>query len=167
MMPQTNAAVMGVDRYAGVLENIRTFVAERARRGRGLPILVPTFTKCRENLAEMEAWYDQWLRAVGSAVITGPSDFAGQIPDVAVADMAPPRRRACNRLWSRMVVHSDGNVVACEQDFAGRKVLGNVDDMTLQEAWKARLAPLRAAHRAGDVATAHPLCGGCREWHRP
>jgi radical SAM protein with 4Fe4S-binding SPASM domain len=167
MTPPTYAAVMGADRYAGVLENIRTFVAERARRGRGLPILVPTFTKCRDNLGEMEAWYDQWLRAVGSAIITGPSDFSGQIPVVAVADMAPPRRRPCNRLWSRMVVHSDGNVVACEQDFAGRKVLGNVDEMTLQEVWKARLAPLRADHRSGDVAAAHPLCGGCREWHRP
>jgi radical SAM protein with 4Fe4S-binding SPASM domain len=66
-----------------------------------------------------------------------------------------------------MVVHSDGNVVACEQDFAGRKVLGNVDETTLQEVWKARLAPLRVSHRTGAVATAHPLCAGCREWHRP
>jgi hypothetical protein len=166
MTPQTYAAVMGVDRYAAALENIRTFVAERARRGRGVPILVPTFTKCRENLGEMEAWYDQWLRAVGSAVIFGPGDFAGQVPDVSVADMSPPRRKPCSRLWSRMVVHSDGNVVACEPDFAGRKVLGNVDEMTLQEIWKSRLAPLRAGHRSGDFA-GHPLCGGCREWHRP
>ncbi len=59
---ETYAQVMGVDGYARVLENIRIFLAERQQRNRGLPLLVPIFVKCRENLGEMEAWYDQWLR---------------------------------------------------------------------------------------------------------
>lgn len=163
---ETYAKIMGTDHYAAVLENVRTFVAERANRGRGVPILAPTFTKCRDNLAEMESWYDQWLRAVGSAVIAGPSDYAGQVPDVAVADMSPPRRSPCARLWSRLVVRSDGSVVSCEQDFAGRGVLGNVDETPVAEIWQKRLAPLRADHRAGDFS-ARPLCGACREWNRP
>jgi radical SAM protein with 4Fe4S-binding SPASM domain len=166
LTPQTYAMVMGAESHAVVIENVHTFVRERARRGRGVPILVPTFIKCRDNLGEMEAWYDQWLRAVGTAVVAGPSDHAGQIPDVAVADMAPPRRRPCGRLWSRLVVQSDGHVVACEQDFRGRNPLGNVDEMTVGDIWRNRLAALRADHRAGDV-TAHPLCGACREWNRP
>jgi radical SAM protein with 4Fe4S-binding SPASM domain len=163
---QVYANVMGVDRYAAVLENVRSFVAERARRGRGVPILAPTFTKCRENTGEMEAWYDQWLRALGTAVINGASDYAGQIPDVAVADMAPPRRTPCRRLWSRLVVHSDGNVVSCEQDFAGRHAIANIAETPVTEIWQNRLATLRGDHRSGAFAR-HPLCGGCREWHRP
>jgi radical SAM protein with 4Fe4S-binding SPASM domain len=166
LTPQTYAAMMGTDFYSTVLENVRTFLTERAQRGRGVPILVPTFTKCRDNLGEMEPWYDQWLRAVGSAVIVGPSDHAGQIPDVAVADMAPPGRRACGRLWSRMIVQSDGHVVACEQDFRGRNPLGNVDELSAGEIWRNRLAGLRADHRSGQFTT-HPLCGTCREWNRP
>jgi radical SAM protein with 4Fe4S-binding SPASM domain len=164
--PETYARMMGVDTYAAVLENVRAFITERARRGRGVPILAPTFPKCRDNLAEMEAWYDQWLRAVGAAVITGPSDYAGQIPDAAVADMSPPRRRPCSRLWSRAVIRSNGGVVACEQDFAGRNVLGNVNETTLAEIWQNRMAALRADHRAGRYA-GHALCGACREWDRP
>ena len=54
-----------------------------------------------DNLAEMEIWYDQWLKALGSAVIIGPSDFAGQITSVGLADMQPPKRSACRRLESR------------------------------------------------------------------
>ena len=164
--PQTYAAVMGVDQYKTVLENVRTFVAERARRASGIPLLVPTFTKCRANLAEMESWYDQWLRALGTAVIIGPSDFAGQIPDTAVVDMTPPRRTPCSRLWSRMVIRSTGDVVLCEQDFAGRNVLGNVGENSVPEIWQKRMAPVRTDHLNG-AAGKHPLCGACREWNRP
>ena len=111
LTPATYEAVMGVDGYAAVLENIKRFVAERQKARGELPLLVPVFTKCGQNLAEMEPWYDQWLRAVGSAVITGPSDYAGLIPDAAVADMCPPKRSACARLSSRITVLSDGRVV--------------------------------------------------------
>jgi radical SAM protein with 4Fe4S-binding SPASM domain len=114
----------------------------------------------------MEVWYDQWLRAVGSAVICGPSDFAGPIPRCAVADMAPPKRRPCARLRSRLVVQSDGAVVACEQDFAGKTVFGRVGETPLKEIWQHRLAALRADHRSGSLSS-RPLCVACKEWHRP
>jgi hypothetical protein len=162
----TYEAVMGVDGYRRVLENLQAFVTERAARGSGVPIVAPLFTKCPANLAEMEPWYDQWLRAVGSAVITGPSDFGGLMPDIAVADMAPPRRRPCVRLASRLTVLSDGSYVACELDAQGRQPLGRVGEDSLQEVWQRRMAALREQHRCGNWA-AHPMCGGCREWHRP
>jgi len=92
--------VMGVDGLARVLENVKTFVEKRWTCGHAIPILVPVFTKCRENLAEMEVWYDKWLAALGSAVIAGANDYAGQIPDHAVATC---RRRPGGRAggWRR------------------------------------------------------------------
>ncbi len=92
---ETYEAVMGIDGYREALGNIEIFVRERAARHRATPLLAPLFVKCKVNLGEMEVWYDQWLQAVGSAVIIGPSDFGGLVPDFAVADMAPPRRRPC------------------------------------------------------------------------
>ena len=157
--------IMGRDALAQVLENVRRFVAERQSRRSGVPILVPVFTKCRENLGEMEGWYDQWLRALGSAVITGPSDFAGQIADAGVANMTPPRRVACGRLWSRATVLSDGTVVACEQDVLGKKGMGNLSSESLREIWQRSFTALRADHEKGSFDS-HPLCAGCREWHR-
>jgi hypothetical protein len=166
MNEQTYEAVMGVNGYRRVLENLQAFVTERAARGRGVPVLAPLFTKCAANLAEMEAWYDQWLRAVGSAVITGPSDFAGLAPDVSVADMSPPRRKPCARLASRLTVLSDGRFVSCEQDVLGRQVLGTVGQDALAEVWQKRMAALREEHRCGTWA-GRPVCGQCKEWHRP
>lgn len=163
---QTYAAVMGMDGYAKAIENIRRFIAERQAYGSALPILVPIFTKCRQNFAEMEEWYDQWLRATGSAVIRGPGDCGGQIPDVSVADMAPPGRRPCARIASRITILSDGSIVSCEEDVLAKQVLGRIGNDTLAEVWSKRAEGLRADHREGKWER-HPLCASCREWHRP
>lgn len=163
MNARTYAQVMGVSGYDRAVAAMHEFITER--RGTGLPILVPTFTKCRQNLAEMEAWYDQWIKAVGCAVVRGPSDCAGQIPDVSVADMSPPRRLACRRLASRISILSDGNIVSCEEDILGKQSLGQLGRDSLQDVWQRKFSSLRADHRGGNW-TRHSLCGNCREWHR-
>lgn len=165
LSPKTYAAVMGRDGYAGVLENVKRFFAARQARGSSLPIVVPIFTKCQTNLGEMEAWYDQWLRAVGSAVIRGPSDCAGQIPDVAMADMAPSGRRPCGRIQSRLTILSDGRIVSCEEDVAGLQVMGRLGEDAMADVWSKRFESLREDHRRGDW-NQHSFCARCREWHR-
>jgi spiro-SPASM protein len=155
------ARVMGVEGYGKVLENLKRVLSAR----RALPLVVPTFTKCRENLAEMEAWYDHWLRVLGTAVIVGPSDYAGQIPDHAAADMSPPRRRPCARLGSRMTVHSDGEIPSCEEDVLSKQSMGDVGEGVLK-SWSGRLAQLRNEH-ASNRLESRPLCMACRAWHRP
>jgi MoaA/NifB/PqqE/SkfB family radical SAM enzyme len=166
LTPQTYARIMGCDGLAKVLENIRRFVAERQARRAGVPILVPVFTKCRDNLPEMEPWYDQWLRALGSAVIQGPSDYASQIPDPGPSDMTPPKRTPCARLSSRLTILSDGTVVACEQDVLARKPMGHLTRHPLRDIWRQSFEPLRSDHQQ-SLFQYHPLCHQCREWHRP
>jgi len=164
--PGTYAKLMGVDGFAKVMENIRLLEQEVRRVGRGTPLIAPIFTKTAINLAEMDVWYDYWLRRLGHAVIVGPSDLAGQIPDSAVADMAPPRRRACGRLASRMTILSDGTIVSCEQDIFGKQAMGMIGQTPIQEIWKSRFTALRRCHEKSEW-NGQPLCAGCREWHRP
>ena len=166
MTPATYKAVMGVDGLTAVIENIRLLVHARHAAGRVAPLVVPTFVKCLQNQGEMEVWYDQWIRALGHAVVCGPTDYAGQIPDVAVSDVSPPRRRACARIQSRLTILSDGTIVPCEQDVLGTMSLGEIGQSSIQSAWSGRMRDLRADHACGQW-TNRPLCAGCREWHRP
>jgi hypothetical protein len=166
MAQGTYQQIMGVDRFMQVIDNIKRFVLRRQRRRSGVPILAPTFVKCRHNLAEMEVWYDQWLKALGTAVIVGPSDFGGLIADIGVADMSPPQRKACARLWSRMTILSNGRVVTCEQDAAGRQVVGDAATQPLSEIWKRGLGAPRDSHHKGCFSSLS-VCAACREWHRP
>jgi hypothetical protein len=156
----TYRAVMNVDAMAEAMNNMRLFLQRRQTRGNGVPLLVPTFVKCRQNQAEMEGWYDHWLRTIHCAVVTGPSDFSGLIEDVSPAEMGGPRRRPCASLWRRLMVLSDGRVVSCEQDVTARQVMGT----TLAEAQK-NAAAMRRDHLAGQWLK-HPACAACKQWHR-
>jgi radical SAM protein with 4Fe4S-binding SPASM domain len=163
---ETYAKVMGVDGYLEVLENLKRLVSHRHAAGRGVPLIVPTFVKCRDNLAEMEAWYDQWLRVLGSAVINGPTSRGGVVPDdVGVAAMEPPKRRPCARLWNRLTVLCDGRIAKCEEDALGREIIGQVGNVSMKEVWTESLEQLRQRHRAAQWDQCGS-CGGCREWHR-
>lgn len=161
----TYAAVMGADRLGEALANLARFL--ELRGGSGTPIVVPHFTKLRQNLAEMEAWYDHYLKALGSAVVEGPQHFAGAAH--ALADMAPPTRTTCRRLSSRLQLLSDGTAAQCDLDVEpGPRAVGACTETPVEAIWNSSpaLQSLRAAHRAGSYSL-NVLCSGCREWHRP
>jgi hypothetical protein len=162
---RTYMAMMGVDALAKVLENVRKLVEIRWSRKRGTPLLVPVFVKCKQNLGEMEVWYDKWLPTLGSAVITGPSDYAGLIEDHSAADMTPPSRQPCRRLQSRMHILSEGQIVSCDQDVLGKHPMGQVDRDAISDVWMNQLGVMRDNHACGNWSAA-PLCGSCKQWHR-
>jgi hypothetical protein len=139
----------------------------REQRGLATPIVVPEFTKSRLNVHEMDDFFDGWLRRLGAASIVGHSYRAGQVPDLALLNMAPSPREACRRVRSRCLVLADGTVVACDQDFRGTNPLGNLHSHSLGEVWTAdSFRRLRSAHNSQDLA-GWPLCTACNEWHRP
>lgn len=86
MTAATYAKVMGRNAMAEAVANLSRLIAASQANG-GLPLIVPTFTKLRHNVGEMEAWYDQWLCAVGNAVIRGPEAF-GNEPPVPLSDLS-------------------------------------------------------------------------------
>src|SRR5690606_7193728 len=49
LTPATYAGVMGIDRYFDVLRSIGELLSARNQQGAGLPLVVPTFVKCRQN----------------------------------------------------------------------------------------------------------------------
>lgn len=160
----TYARLMGVDRMRDVLEHVKTFLIARNERQSGVPILVPTFIKCADNLAEMEAWYDQWIRAVGAAVIAGPSDFSGRLAYTGLADMTAGRRRPCRRLDSRLTILSDGSIASCEEDALGEQSCGSAN--AIERAWTGGFAMLRSLHEEHRWDESE-LCKACRMWDRP
>ncbi|MGN6727803.1 MAG: radical SAM/SPASM domain-containing protein, partial [Tepidisphaeraceae bacterium] len=146
MRPATYAWVMGVDAMAGVLENIRKLAAYRQASRAGVPLIVPLFQKLAINLDEMESWYDTWLRALGNAVILGPSRFGGRLPDLAAADMTPTVRKPCARIQQRLSILSDGAIAPCEQDPTGQFTIGNIATDTIAAAWTGTMSGWRDRH---------------------
>ncbi len=154
-------------RLEHVLETLDRLSQTREGRGSPRPIVVPELTKSRDNVRELDAFYDGWLRRAGAVSVIGASHLARQAEDYSVINMAPSPRRACRRISSRCVVLADGRVTACDQDFHGSRALGDLGAHSLRDLWTGKaIRDLRTAHREGRF-DALPLCAACDEWHRP
>jgi len=150
-----------------VIRRMDRFTAARQERGSARPILLPTMTKTRENVHEMDEFHDGWLRRTGAVCIESPSHHARQSVDLGVMSMAPRNRTSCRRIRSRCMVLADGSVVTCDQDTRGTQALGRITERSLESIWRSdRFEVIRTAHRAGRFAEM-PLCAACDEWHRP
>ena len=150
-----------------VLDRLDRLTQGREREGSPRPIIVPEMTKAVENVHELDAFYDGWLRRFGTVSITGYSHFAGQCPDRSVIKMAPAARTACRRIRSRCLILADGSLAMCDQDFRGQHTLGRLGEQSLTSLWRsAAFERLRASHRNAQYDPT-PLCARCEDWHRP
>jgi len=157
---------MGVDGLPKVLENLDAMMQAVLGLRKSTPLVIPVMIKTYETMELMKEFFDQWIGKAGWSIIEGFSDYAGQIPDLAVSSMAGPRRRACRQIFGRMTVLADGRVVICNQDFNGLQTAGSIRDQSLMEIWEGEvLAGLRAAHREERFGC-NSLCEKCRQWHR-
>lgn len=164
------AATMGIDAHEQVLQNLQRFLI--ARGNRLTPILIPVFTKLAPsapgggNFAEMESWYDHYLRHLGHALIDGPSTFAGSLPDYSLADMSPSSRRPCRRLSSRLTLLPNLSLPPCEQTSIPIDPKSNARTTPLPQLWTHHLHPLRLSHTGPSSSLPKP-CTTCSDWHRP
>lgn len=163
----TYAGVNGADLFSRVLANIDRLEAARRERNSPQPILIPTLTRCADNVHEIETFVDRWIRRLGSAVIRGFDDRAGLLPADSLLGTTPPVRRPCRRLAQRMMLLADGTVPFCSTDVRGETSLGDWTTTPIDALWRSDgLRSLRAAH-AALALDAHALCRRCSAWHRP
>lgn len=160
-------ALNNADGFEQVTANIQALQTRIAARRSPGPLIVPEMAKLRRTLPEQEPFFDDWMRRTGWANVVSPPHYAGQMPDQAVMSMAPPQRVRCGRLWSRLMILADGTAVTCDQDFAARQPVGDVEAESIESIWTGpTLTAMRRAH--ADLALSDlPLCPTCHEWHRP
>ena len=150
-----------------ILARLEMFAKMQQERQSPTPIVVPEMVKAKENIHELDEFFDGWLRRSGAVSLTGHSHFAGQMPDHSVMDMRPPQRLPCRRLRSRCLILCDGRVALCDQDFKGLHTVGDIRESTLAQIWQSpTFERIRQEHLAGRY-DANPLCAACAEWHRP
>ncbi|HEY3245016.1 MAG TPA: SPASM domain-containing protein [Phycisphaerae bacterium] len=150
-----------------VAAQIDALMRERAARQSVRPIVVPTLTKARQTVREMDAFFDGWVRKAGCANIVGFNHYSGRLEDHSVIDMCPPHRTPCRRIMNRCTILADGRITVCDQDYRGEHTIGCVTERPLRELWQADLMQtVRNQHLARDFAATR-FCAGCTEWHRP
>ncbi len=163
----TYAHLHGANYYDQVVKQVEHLLERQREIREPWPLVVCEMLKTRATMGEMEAFYDFWVRKAGAAVISGPSDYAGQWPNHAVMCMAPPNRSACEQIFSQAMVLADGRMTVCDQDFRGEHALGTIQQLPLSELWIGKkMTGVRQSHLQGRY-DGIALCAQCQEWHRP
>lgn len=68
---------------------------------------------------------------------------------------------ACPQIWQRMAIWWDGTILPCNHDDDGLIALGNLNEMTIKDAWQSeKLNRIRDIHKRG-IAHEISACDGC------
>ena len=165
--------VYELNRVGGNFETVYQNMADmvRIKNEAGSPIeLMWQFIAMRNNEHEIG-------RARGMARKIGipffVKTFAESIP--ASTPLDPQYRRKlqpkpCQDIYRAIFVYWTGDVVPCCYDLAGKEIMGNLAQKSLEEIWEGE--KYRAFRKKTDEAALHPeaepaLCKSCLKWGHP
>lgn len=138
-----------------VENNIENLLRRKKEAGKELPVVRVSFVKQKENEAEVECFIDKWKDKVDIIDFQEMIDF-GNINDLQDKPNIPYK---CEAPFTTLHVDSYGNIYPCCTFYSKYFCLGNIQDMTLEEAWNCdKINNLRRDIINGDM----PLpCRNC------
>jgi radical SAM protein with 4Fe4S-binding SPASM domain len=89
---------------------------------------------------------DEYLDLMHSIV-----DKVSYNPDMNFKEISlvPDPDFCCPRLWQRIAITSEGDVLRCPSDFEKDNVLGNLQGRTIKSFWDKEMEDVREKHRTG------------------
>lgn len=157
---ETFERIMQRANYYTVTQNIHDFLQLRKEYKVNGPVIETIFYSMPENENEEQEYLEHWGRKVDHARLGGKisESFAGYGEKL---ERIAPRRQTCSNIWDRLTIYWNGEVPLCNEDVNGERILGNVNQRSLQEIWNCEeLRLTKQAHvekRFQDL----PLCSRC------
>lgn len=117
-----------------VESGIEKLLIERQQRRVRLPYIRLSFCVQEDNENEIEQFYRKWENKVDCI------EYQKMVKNEVVLE-GEPRIQRCNQPFNRLTIDFEGNIYACcSIIFQKYNCIGNIKDMTLQEAWNGEKA---------------------------
>ncbi len=145
--------------YDEIIENVRNLVQERNLLGQEFPKIRVSFLKNKLNEHEEDAFAKLWTDVAD--IITFQK--MNEVPEIDTGltlpdNIKPPPCSFPNKL---LVVDSEGDILPCCTLYGKELVIGNISNMSLEEAWNSfAMKRLREAH-ANDTWEKIESCRRC------
>lgn len=139
----------------------------RERKKKGLP--APTIQVSTINIAEympgQKAFIERWLPYVDVVRVYEQHDEKGQLvnPKIRAELDVFNKRKPCRKVFTDMIIYWDGRLALCNYDWDEHRNLGNVNEMSLQEAWNSdKYETVRNMHLYNQFDDG--ICAECHHW---
>jgi len=165
----------GLDRLSISFEGYTKDVYEKYRVGAKYEVVLENIEKLQQLKSKLGVRHPKvriqtvMLPEI-SAIFDKYKDFWCQRADeVAFLDYKEMKEKkkgkqhpwVCPQIWQRMAIFWDGTILPCNHDDDGLLTLGNVNKVSVKEAWNSeKLNNIRNMHKQG-VAERIPACEGC------
>jgi len=139
--------------YERVVNNIKTLVKMRNKRGSKRPLVRVQMVKMKDNEHEVEDFLKMWISVANRVAINIEREPMGTQKEV--------EHFPCPQIWQRLMVCWDGEVRMCCGDWSGEIVLGNAKESTIYKLWHSgKLNKIRKLHSQGRFNEI-PVCARC------
>jgi len=160
--------------YLQVQRNIKKLVKLRTRMGWLKPKITMHLMVTKETVGKINQFAEKWRHIVDAVGFVHYDNWTGLSPnwnngyEEQIWSHTTPhasQRVPCHRLWTTMMIHSDGEVVPCCLDHNAVEPCGNVGDDIQTWFNSPKLNELRTQHIRGEYDEI-PLCRKCSIWRR-
>lgn len=149
-------------------QNVRSMgVKCKERKKKGLP--APTLQVSTINMEEykpgQKAFIEEWLPYVDVVRVYEQHDEKGRLVDPQVREKLDvfDERRPCRKVFTDMIVYWDGRLALCNYDWDEHRNIGNINTMTLKEAWDSEeYEAVRNMHLCNQFDDG--ICSECHHW---
>ena len=168
--PETYTKVRGKNELARIEANIRQLLDIKRQRNAKLPVVRLTFCVQEINSHERGDFLNKWKDLVDYVdfqlmIDHGDIDELRETGTLSDINEVIVEKSHCAYPFNSLHVWANGNITPCCTFFAKSEelVLGNAEDMTLQEAWTGeKLASLREEILSGNLNDICKVCLGKR-----
>lgn len=151
--------------FENTVNNILGLISAKKERGFGAPKINVAFVKQKENKGEVEEFKKFWS-GKADKIITAFDDNRNETSEFFDKKSKSAVSYPCRKLWTEIVVMSNGKVALCCVDYDGSVVMGDFNKQTLKEIWNGeKFKKARRLHldfKSKEI----PVCKNCVHSYR-
>jgi radical SAM protein with 4Fe4S-binding SPASM domain len=145
--------------YDTVVNSVTELIALRNKNGAVFPLIRVSFLKNSANIHEALDFFDQWKDKADMIAFQAMNEVPSHSTGLAIESFKNPA--PCDFPFKQLVIDHEGNILPCCK-LPGRDLrVGNIDTMTIREAWQSsKMKDLRAMHKEGRWVESN-TCRAC------
>lgn len=132
---ETYKKIRGCD-LEKVEKNINSLLELREKRDSVLPLVRVSFVMQEENKEEQEEFFDKWKDKVDIIDYQCLIDYK-DLDKLIDPEQLPKTDFQCVNPFRMLVIDYEGNIYPCSSDYAYHMSIGNIMNMSIEEAWNS------------------------------
>lgn len=147
-------------RFPLVVENVCALIDERNNLGLEFPIVRVSFLKNALNIHEEDEFKEFWENKADVIAFQKMNEVPDQKTGLIITDSEMPDK-GCEFPFKQLVIDAYGDIQPCCK-MAGKKLkIGNIQNMSLDEAWNSKkMKGIQKLH-IGDLWKTNDICRDC------